>query len=323
MTAVDLRDKLIFPIEPAKVIELGFEQQDSRIVLHRDPEAGWMITEQVQWRADDDYVNQMISVLARLNVSTYEVVPAPKDLAALRLDPPSFSICMNTVACQQNAAGLAEGTRKGLPECCKDIVSFGAADTNGLRYLSLRGGQIATIESEEFASIDPPHLADPLQYRERTVLSLPAASIRRIDLEVGKDAKESIVISSNGLWSCTSETNRQVNAVVVSDILLFAANLRALGFESLNPKSLSGYGLEPPAVSITLGLSGDEGIQKTIMLGFKSGTDGIYGLIQGQDLLLILHRKLAELLSRSLLSPAASTQPKTAVSGDKNGQDKK
>jgi hypothetical protein len=54
------------------------------------------------------------------------------------------------------------------------------------------------------------------------------------------------------------------------------------------------------------------------MLGYKAGNDGIYGLIQGQDLLLILHKKIAELMSRSLLIP----KPAAAVAeGAKKGED--
>lgn len=299
VSAVDLRDKLVFPLEPASVIELGFEQGDSRLVLHRYPQAGWMISEPVQWRADDDYVNQMVSVLARLEVSSYGDSAPPKDLRQLRLDPPAFKICLSTNVCRQNPR-VDDETKNGLRECCDKMVSFGTGDSNGLRHVKFSSGQMALIAKEQFAVVDPPRLTDPLLYRERTVLSIPSTSVRRIDREVN-GVKESVVVSSNGVWSCVSHTNRQVSASVVSDVLLFAANLKAIGFESLNPKSLSGYGLEPPAVALTLGLSGDQGIQKTIMLGFKSGTDGIYGLIKGQDLLLTLNRDVAELLSRSLL----------------------
>lgn len=301
--AVDLRDRLIFTVKPSDVREVALVRGDSRIILHKYKDAGWMITEPVRWRADDDYVNHMVSFLTRLKVTDYGSDSLPEDLEGLRLDPPEFSAGLSTTLCQQSPGDVSEAERNNLRECADAMVSFGSADTNNIMNLILAGGQSARMDSRSFEGIDIKSLADPLRYRERTVLSLSSRDIRKIDLEVNA-VKESVALSSNGVWTCSSHSNRMVNVNVLSDILLVAANMRALRFESLNPKSLSGYGLEKPAVSLTLGLSGDAGIQKTLMLGFKAGTDGIYGLIKGQNLLLILPRSLAELLSRSLLVPA-------------------
>jgi len=300
--AADLRDRLIYTVKPSEVREVAFVRGDSRIVLHRYSDEGWMITEPVRWRADDDYVNHMVSFMTRLKVSGYGADIPPADLIALRLDPPEFSAGIETSPCQHNPGDSPAEEKGNLRDCADAMVRFGNADTNNLMNVMLAGGQMAWLDMASFEGIDIKSLTDPLRYRERTVLSLSSQDIRKIDLEVNA-VKESVLLGSNGVWTCSSHTNRQVNMSVLADLLLVSANMRALGFESLNPKSLAGYGLEKPAISLTFGLSGDAGIQKTIMLGFKSGTDGIYGLIQGQNLLIILPRSLAELISRSLLLP--------------------
>ncbi len=305
INAVELRDKLIFPLKPSGVVEFGVTSGDARVLLHKEKDVGWMITEPVKWQADDDYVNQLVSLLARIEVSEFGPEQPTEKLEELGLVPPAFSVCLNTEPCRHFDSGGTARSGSRLRECCEDMVAFGAADTNGQRHIVLASGQMATLDKAALGQLDAAVLANPLQYRARTVLALPAASVRRIDLEKA-GVKESVVLSSTGEWTCSSETNRQVSARVIADLLLFAANLRAVRFESLNPKNLSGYGLQPPAVALTLGLSGDEGIQKTLMLGFKAGTDGIYGLIQGQDLLLILQKDVAELLSRNLLVPPES-----------------
>lgn len=316
--AVDLRDKLIFTVKPSEVREVVFQLGDSRIILHRYPDEGWMITEPVRWRADDDYVNHMVSFLTRLKVAGYRDDVSP-DPAALRLDPPEFKAGIFSSRCRQNPGDSPVEEHLNLRECADSMVSFGQAHSNSTMNVILAGGQLAWIDSSALNGIDIKRLTDPLRYRERTVLSLASQDIRKIDLEVNS-LKESICLGSNGVWISTSHTNHNVNMSVVSDILLVAANMRALEFEALNPKSLSGYGLEKPSISMTLGLCGDAGIQKTVMLGYKSGTDGIYGLIQGQDLLLILPRSIADIISRSLIIQPHADEPDQDQMGAGQGE---
>jgi hypothetical protein len=97
-----------------------------------------------------------------------------------------------------------------------------------------------------------------------------------------------------------------VAGAVVKDVLFHIANLRSIRIESHNPESLAPFGLDQSAVRLTLGLSGDGGIQKTVIMGFRSRTDGIYAMVQGQDVVFVLEKGLADLLSRDLVVPPAA-----------------
>ena len=76
--------------------------------------------------------------------------------------------------------------------------------------------------------------------------------------------------------------------------------MRALRIESDNVKKIEAYGLDQVTISITFGLSGKEGIQKTVQLGFRAGTDGIYARIQGEDTVFVISTELASNLSRDV-----------------------
>ena len=52
---------------------------------------------------------------------------------------------------------------------------------------------------------------------------------------------------------------------------------------------------------MTFGLTGASGIQKTVLLGGPCGTNGVYSMIQGQDVVFVLKQEMAQALSRPLV----------------------
>jgi hypothetical protein len=102
-----------------------------------------------------------------------------------------------------------------------------------------------------------------------------------------------------------------VNKDVVDDVLLLTANLRALRIESDNPKTLVACGLDKPGRILSLGLTGETGIQKSILMGFRAKTDGVYAMIQGEDVVFVLENGVMERLTRALTRPGAppATKP--------------
>jgi hypothetical protein len=60
------------------------------------------------------------------------------------------------------------------------------------------------------------------------------------------------------------------------------------------------YGLKDPRGSITFSLSGQAGIQKTLVLGDASEDLGVYGMVQGQEAVFILPKALADQLLQDI-----------------------
>jgi hypothetical protein len=148
------------------------------------------------------------------------------------------------------------------------------------------------------------HLTEPLIYRDRTMLAVSQENVKRLSLL--KDGKEEQVVRDDaGVWTASQPATNQANKDAIEDVLFLTANLRALRIESSSPKTLAACGLDNPSRILTLGLTGETGIQKSILIGFRAKTDGVYALIQGEDVVFVLENSLMERLTRALTRPAA------------------
>jgi len=120
-----------------------------------------------------------------------------------------------------------------------------------------------------------------------------------VEQTVARDDKEK--------WVPVQPPDGQVKEDVVEDALFFVANLRAVRIESHNARDLAPYGLSRSETTLTLGLSGAEGIQKSILVGASAGPDGRYAMIQGQDLVFVLENGVADRLTRD---PVVFSKPR-------------
>ena len=54
-------------------------------------------------------------------------------------------------------------------------------------------------------------------------------------------------------------------------------------------------------MTLTFGLRGEIGIQKSILIGAPSGTNGVYSMIQGQDMVFVLPKTTVDILTNDFL----------------------
>ena len=306
-TVTDLRDRKLFSLHPRAVKYICLEEADRKLVLKRMPDAGWVITEPVQWKADDHVVGNLIDHLTRLSVKTFE--DAKIDLDGIGLSSPSYSVQLLSALPSE----VKDNPEKQRPGClllsdvdpAKDDVFAKFSDDSSVYAISM----LSVLEVVG-------RLIDPLVYKDRTMLAIPADDIKRITL-VKKGVKQEIILAGSNEWITNGSKKKNVIAKTVSDILFYSANMRALRIESFNPKSLVSYGLDHPSITLTLGLAGDKGIQKTIMLGNRSKTDGIYAMVQGQDLVFVLGKDVADQMVQDLCMPRNLKNNKPGVIGAK------
>jgi hypothetical protein len=195
------------------------------------------------------------------------------------------------------AGGVASETalRIGRPEGAAELVpvlreSDGAAFRVAARDVLALGSR--TGETRAW------RCADPLTYRNRQVLRLNADRVRRITRwHLG--AEETVARDASGTWVVEMPPQATVSEPAVADLLTALANLRALRLEPAEPSGPSRYGFDAPDTRLTVGLTGDGGIQKTLLLGSAAGTDGVYAAVQGQDVVFVLSRATAARLARS------------------------
>jgi hypothetical protein len=65
---------------------------------------------------------------------------------------------------------------------------------------------------------------------------------------------------------------------------------------------MEAFGLNQPFATITLGLTGEAGIQKTILLGRKTDNAGVSAMVKGQDVRFTVPLEMVTLFTRNLVT---------------------
>lgn len=302
----DLRDKNLFAAKPEAIETVILRRGETRLAFERRPDSGWGIVEPVQWKADDKGVTELIEDVTLLKAVSF---PDGTNLADFGLAPPFCSVQVLERAAEP-AAAAATNTAAGAPPTVQPPAQKPDNNRNRLWIGQPREGKgtvFVKFEADPFLFEVTNTIVvalgknpvDPLVYRNRTVLSLKPENIRRIALsKFGKE--ESIARDDSGEWNPVLPSTRLVNRKTVDDLLFHAANLRALRIECQNPEHPEAY--IDRSVVLTFGLTGDQGIQKSLLLGFRSRTDGVFAMVQGQDVVFVLSTALVESLTRDLTS---------------------
>lgn len=298
----DLRDKNLFSIKPENVNYVCFQKGDHKLVLRKKADAGWVIMEPVQWKADDQVVLEVVENVTRLRAESF-ADGSQTNLAELGLGSPACTI--QVLDNYPERAG-----ERAQPEKDTDTLAARKEKQNRLRIGTFpEGRKTAFVMFEDESCLFEVSAAaigslaanptDPLVYRNRTMLALRPENVKSIS--IFKNGKEQTVARDvSGKWIAIFPATNQVNQEVVDDIIFAVSNMRALRIESHNPENLAAFGLDRSKVALTLGLSREEGIQKTLMMGFRSKTDGIYAMVQGLDVVFSLENALVDLLTRDL-----------------------
>jgi len=323
---IDLRDKNLFTAKPEEVHIVSVKRGDGNLVLRRMEDSGWTIMEPVQWKADDAVVTEFVRRITRLRAEVF-LKGGETNLSALGLSPPKLILRLDSqmaaVEPRPAVAPIVEGSPAGdAGGGCNGLCIGDLSEDAKSVYAKFEGGdvlfKISAVAVDELGG----RLTDALMYRDRTMLSVAPDSVKRVTLAIGGHEK-TIAKSRDGRgWIVEGDGTNQVDLALLSGLLSTMANLRAVRIDSRNPKNLSAYGLDPAGVTLILGLSGEEGIQKKIMMGFRAGTDGIYSMVQGQDVVIVLPEKIFTDMTRGLtrnispVEPPVSESPKAQMKMD-------
>jgi hypothetical protein len=105
--------------------------------------------------------------------------------------------------------------------------------------------------------------------------------------------------SPAGTWESEEPDKGEVAEQVVNNILSAFSALKAKRIVYHNSEKLKLFGLDNAGMKITLGFQEGTGIRKTLSMGFLA-QDGIYAMIQGQDMVFVLPRQTFHKLVRDL-----------------------
>jgi hypothetical protein len=319
----DLRDRRLFQLEPAEVKYACLQDGDAKIVLKKQDDDNWLLTQPAQWKADSAVVDQLISKLTRLTVERF-LDAGETNAAAPALTEPAYTVELRTREPAPDAAETAPPPDTAAAEAVvvpggevspsRLIVGAFQAESTTVYARFENDSLTFTLSPDAVRDLDV-HPSAPLVYKDRMILSIPADSIRKVAL-MRNGVEQSVIRNDSGGWTAVTPADHEIDKRALSDLILFASRVRAKRIEAHNPKDVAVYGLDRPRLMLTLGLTGEKGIQKSVLIGNLALPDGLHAMVQGQDVVFVLDKNLVDLLSRDLLrAPPGEDSPEATDDG--------
>jgi len=297
-----LRDRRLCNADPAAVVSIQLREGDSKLVLEKNEKIGWLISDPFRFKADDKAVGGLLKAIC--NLKTAE--SAAGGTTNMPVGLPSSLPCrlaLSTVL----PSGLTTNQLILAPEAFNWGYRFSHPSPNGSNNLIYceETKSLTEVQPHELSTVWPASqptlsLGDPRPYMDCRMFEITADQVRRITL-ARNGREETVTVGSDGVWLVDSPPDGQIVKGAIPEWLGFAASLRADRIENMNATNVLAYGIDEASPRITFGLTGTSGIQKTVLIGGVCGTNGVYAMIQGQDVVYVLKKELAQALSHSLV----------------------
>ncbi|MEI6165762.1 MAG: DUF4340 domain-containing protein [bacterium] len=302
--AESLRDRRLCNADPAAIVSIMLREGDEKLVLEKQEKTGWMIREPFRFKADSQAVGGLLRAICNLKIAESSgngttlapggTPPTPACRLALATELPS-SLVTNTPPPLTPPKGTSWSYRFAVPV---------AAGANNQVYCE-ETKMVTEVQPRELSAVWPGaqpsrSLSDPRPYMDCRMFEFPSDQVRRVTL-AQNGREETVSVGSDGLWLADSPPEGQIRKGAIPELLSLASSLRAERIESMNATNLLAYGIDESSPRVTFGLTGASGIQKTVLIGGPCGTNGVYSMIQGQDVVFVLKQEMAQALSRPLV----------------------
>ncbi len=310
-----LRSRKLFVLTPEETGYINIQADNKRLTLFKESSGHWVIEEPLKWDADRKTTEAFLDGLLNLEAENFVSEPVT-NLTELGFNPPAWSVEVlekppaatgknggrtdaqdNTETVGLRSNGSREERRLLVARSTRDQNSVPARFSNDPVKFGDEGFVYSLSKKDmAFAGRDP---ASALRFFDRTMLSLRPENIKSIEAYM-QGRKDMVVRDEKGKWVPLEETLREVHPEAIDSILFAVSNLRASRVEDHAVEEPAAYGLENPSIQFSFGLSGQGGIQKTLKLGYKAKTQGIYAMIQGRDVVFVLSHDTVKLLLQPL-----------------------
>ncbi len=328
----DLRERQVFCISAPEIAGIRLRDGEDKVEFRGREDGEWRITEPRKWKADSTTMSGLLSAIISLQAVDF-AEGSETNLVQLGLAEVRRSIEIGRYVAKPEGdaatadAGLTwdrliiglEDKQTGKTAVkLEDDASIMLLGTNSLLKAILGGTLPGTgfenAVTEEGNGPSTPaggqvrRWLSPTLYYDRQVLVIAPEEIRSIVLT--KDGRQQTVRrDDNGEWNMpVMSAAGSVATQVVDSVVSAMSNLRARRVEWQQGAAPASYGLDTPAAELTVGLSGENGIRKTLAIGFRAGTDGVYATIRGQDAVFVLSRDLVDILVRDLIVGAQNNR---------------
>lgn len=277
---VDLfRDRTLFAVEAEEVREIHIEQDGKRLRIQRTSE-GWEVTDPVTMKADTDRVLNMISTWRNARVEHFVDEEPRSEVPLVRV---TFT-----------HGEEEEPTQTGY-EILDEVAAPGRV---WLRRTGQSGKLVVVPDLVKYAPVEI------MPYLSRTVLQFDPAKAVRLSLSHGEESEGVIRSGPDQPWTELTG-DREVDQEKIETLLRHFSNLEAKKLLSNEaPADLTVLGGEIPLIRLSIGLSGEEAVNRTLVVHRTSASKLllIRGAVQGQSLLFELNPEDLTLLEKPLIA---------------------
>ena len=264
-----LRSRRLLADPPERISAISITSETQQVDLLRTNNE-WQVIRPAHWNAEPKSIDTLLDHLA--NSMILEFIDTPDAATAEQAANPRWTIALT--------AGDRTRTLRMSP--------------SGNTLLLQRDNETSFSQTNPEAFDE--HFADPLFYRNRTLLQVDPQQIKSIDLQTPGGTFR---VEKNGDSFTSPNRDQSPDSSALTQLTAELIHLRSGRYAAFNPNSLAPFGLDAPQEQLTITLTGTNTIGQVILFG-HSVPGGRYAMLRGQPLVFILPEKTATTLTREL-----------------------
>ena len=249
----DLRDRSVIKFNPETVsnIQFVYGDMDARTPTCEKRNGTWLLTHPIEAKADPQEIEDILSELRALRVSTFEadkaVANTPAQLEKTGLDSPRIQI------------KLADGNNTYALDIGSEVPSENGTQRS-IYVKSVHQQAIYTVSDDIYRLLNK----SVFDLRDKRVIDFERTNTIRIAI---KQNQETTVCTKNhdNIWELQTPTGRgwvtqpvRADAQAVDDLLFGIDSLEAAAFVDAPVQNLASYGLRSPSIEVTFTQQGEE-----------------------------------------------------------------
>jgi hypothetical protein len=241
--ALELLDRRLLTLDPARIERLGSKAGDSALAIQRDKDA-WKVVESPAppFTADPAAVDEVLNVWSNLHAQRFVAYGAKADLAKYGLDRPAATVTVSVKP--------AADPKK--PEPAEHTLELGKpAEEGGGRYARLDKGP-GVVVLDGWAADELLHTY--LDYVNRTVLTFDPMAVTALVRKKGDDDLE--VARRDDHWFLGKPAEQRADDATVQQLLVDLTQ-RARRVAAYPASDLKPFGLDAPAAVVTVRVEKD------------------------------------------------------------------
>lgn len=230
----DLRDKTIIAFETEDVNRVEITAPDTAIVLSKG-DAGWTLEKPMSTRADEAQVRSFLSSVRGMRAQDFIDQPLLA-LEEFGLAPPQLAVSLTVGADGAQKTVLIGGEKN--------------TDTGGKQRYVKRGEGDTLFLVGDWVLQDLSKTAN--DFRDKTVARFARDQVARVEVKRQDGDDFTLTKSEDQTWSINQTHEGTLKQATLNQFVTDLHELRGFEIAADNPSDLAAYGLQNPAVTLTV-----------------------------------------------------------------------